>query len=142
MKTYESYQNLIKPSFAPPSYLFGPVWTFLYILIFISFGKVFMMAFQKTIPFIVALPFILNVVFNILYTPLMFGLKNNTLASLDILLVLGTLIWAMVAIFLASQKLLSVGGPDIRWITYIQIPYLLWVSFATVLQLSIYWLNK
>ncbi|MCX6755314.1 MAG: tryptophan-rich sensory protein [Candidatus Nomurabacteria bacterium] len=131
MKTYESYQALIKPSWAPPSYLFGPVWSFLYILIFISFGKVFMMAFEKTIPFIVALPFILNLIFNIIYTPLMFGLKNNTLASIDILLVLGTIIWMMIAIF-----------PHMRWITYIQIPYLLWVSFATVLQLSIYFLNK
>ena len=131
MKTYESYQALIKPSWAPPADLFGPVWTFLYILIFISFGKVFIMAFQKTIPFIVALPFILNLIFNILYTPLMFSLKNTTLASLDILLVLGTLIWMMIAIF-----------PHVRWITYIQIPYLLWVSFATVLQLTIYFINK
>lgn len=131
MKTYESYQALVKPSFAPPSYLFGPVWTFLYILIFISFSKVFMGVYDKNIPFIVALPFILNLIFNILYTPLMFGLKNNTLASIDILLVLGTIIWMMIAIF-----------PYMRSVTYMQIPYLIWVSFATVLQLSIYFLNS
>lgn len=131
MKTYESYQALVKPSFAPPSYLFGPVWTFLYILIFISFSKVFMGVYDKNIPFIVALPFILNLLFNFAYTPLMFGLKNNTLASIDILLVLGTIIWMMIAIF-----------PYMRSVTYMQIPYLIWVSFATVLQLSIYFLNK
>jgi tryptophan-rich sensory protein len=131
MKTYESYQALVKPSFAPPSYLFGPVWTFLYILIFISFSKVFMGVYDKNIPFIVALPFILNLIFNFAYTPLMFGLKSNTLASIDILLVLGTIIWMMIAIF-----------PYMRSVTYLQIPYLIWVSFATVLQLSIYFLNK
>jgi tryptophan-rich sensory protein len=131
MKTYESYQALVKPSFAPPSYLFGPVWTFLYVLIFISFSKVFMGVYDKNIPFIVALPFVLNLIFNFAYTPLMFGLKNNTLASIDILLVLGTIIWMMIAIF-----------PYMRSVTYMQIPYLIWVSFATVLQLSIYFLNK
>lgn len=131
MKTYSTYQELIKPSWAPPSFLFGPVWTFLYVLIAISFGKVLIMTFQKQLPFIVALPFILNLLFNFLFTPIQFGLKNNLLASIDILLVLATLIWAMIAIF-----------PHVRWITYIQVPYLLWVSFATVLQLTITYLNS
>jgi translocator protein len=125
------YQQIIKPSWSPPSWLFGPVWTFLYILIAISFGKVFLMAFQKKIPAIIVLPFILNLIFNFSFTPIQFGLKNNYLAALDILLVLATLIWAMLAIF-----------PRARWITYIQIPYLLWVIFATVLQLTVTYLNR
>ncbi len=129
--SYEWYQQLIKPSWAPPSTWFGPVWSVLYILIAISFGKVFWMLWQKQIPFIVALPFILNIIFNALFTPLQFGLKSNVLASIDIVLVLVTLIWAMVAIW-----------PHARWITYIQIPYLLWVSFATVLQFTITYLNR
>ncbi len=129
--TYNWYQQLIKSSWAPPSFLFGPVWTVLYILIVISFGKVFLMAFQKQIPMVVILPFVLNLIFNFAFTPIQFGLKNNFLASIDILLVLITLIWAMVAIY-----------PHVRWITYIQIPYLLWVSFATILQLAITYLNK
>ena len=89
------------------------------------------MAWQKRIPLIVALPFILNLIFNFAFTPLQFGLKNNLLAAVDILLVLGTLIWAMVAVY-----------PRARWIAYVQIPYLLWVSLATVLQLTITYLNK
>jgi tryptophan-rich sensory protein len=129
--TYNWYSTLIKPTWSPPSWLFGPVWSVLYILIAISFGKVFMMAWQKQIPFIVALPFILNLVFNFLFTPLQFGLQNNLLAAIDILLVLGTLIWAMWAIY-----------PYVKWITYIQIPYVLWVSFATILQLTITYLNR
>ena len=129
--TYNWYSQLIRPKWAPPSYLFGPVWSFLYILIIVSFGSVFYKAFTKQIPWIVALPFALNAVFNIAFTPLQFGLKNNLLAAIDILLILGTLIWAIYAIY-----------PHVKWIAYIQIPYLLWVSFATVLQLTITYLNR
>ncbi len=89
------------------------------------------MAWKKEIGFAVALPFILNLAFNFAFTPLQFGLKNNFLAALDILLVLGTLVWAMTAIYRHA-----------RWITYIQIPYLLWVSFATILQFTITYLNR
>ncbi len=130
-EAYDLYSQLIKPSWAPPAWLFGSVWTVLYLLIAISFGKVFLMAWQKRVAFMVALPFILNLVFNFAFTPIQFGLKNNFLAAVDILLVLGTLIWAMAAIW-----------PHARRITYINTPYLLWVSFATVLQLTIAYLNR
>lgn len=130
MNSYNWYSTLIKPSWAPPSYLFGPVWTFLYILITISFGKVFIMLYEKKIPFVIAFPFVLNLGFNFIFTYLQFGLKNNLLAAIDITLILSTIIWAMVAIY-----------PYARWITYMQIPYLLWVSFATVLQFTITYLN-
>jgi translocator protein len=129
--TYSWYSRLIKPSWSPPSWLFGPVWTCLYILIAWSFGNVFLMAWQNQIEFVVILPFILNLIFNFAFTPLQFGLKNNFLAAIDILLILITLIWAMIAIY-----------PHVNWVTFIQIPYLLWVSFATVLQLTITYLNK
>lgn len=131
MNSYNWYSQLIKPNWAPPSYLFGPVWTFLYVLIAASFGTVFYKAFKGDLPWIVALPFLLNLIFNFAFTPLQFGLKNNYLASIDILLVLGTLVWAIISIY-----------PYIKWVAYIQIPYLLWVSFATVLQLTITYLNK
>lgn len=129
--TYNWYSTLIKPSWSPPGWLFGPVWTLLYILIAISFGKVFLMGLKKEIPYFVVLPFILNLIFNFAFTPLQFGLKNNLFAAIDILLVLGTLVWLMVAVY-----------PHVRWVTYIQIPYLLWVTFASVLQLTITYLNK
>lgn len=130
MSAYNWYSHLIKPTWSPPAWLFGPVWSALYVIITISFGKVFIMAWQKQIAFAVALPFILNLLFNFAFTPLQFGLKNNLLAAVDILLVLGTLVWAMLAIY-----------PHARWIAYAQIPYLLWVSFATVLQITITFLN-
>ncbi|NCA94297.1 MAG: tryptophan-rich sensory protein [Sphingobacteriia bacterium] len=124
------YQTLVKPSWSPPGWLFGPVWTVLYVLIAISFGTVFYRAFVGKLSWWVALPFALNLFFNFAFTPLQFGLKNNLLASLDILLVLGTLIWAMMSIY-----------PQMRWVTWINMPYLLWVSFATILQLTITVMN-
>lgn len=131
MENHNWYSQLIKPTWAPPSWLFGPVWSVLYVLIAISFSKVFYLFFQKKISFVVVLPFILNLFFNLIFTYLQFKLKNNFLASIDVLLVLITLIWAMIAIF-----------PYDKWIAYIQMPYLLWVSFATILQLTITFLNK
>jgi len=131
MNAYNWYSKLKKPSWSPPSWLFGPVWTFLYILILLSFGKVFLMTWQKEIPLIIALPFLLNLIFNFAFTTIQFKLKNNLLAAADILLVLATIIWSMSAIY-----------PYAPWIAYIQFPYLLWTSFATVLQLTITYLNK
>jgi translocator protein len=130
MPAYSWYSQLIKPSWAPPSWLFGPVWTVLYILIFISFSRVFQLFLQQKITAFVLAPFILNLVFNLAFTPLQFGLRNNFLATADILLVLVTLIWAMFAVY-----------PSVRWLAYIQIPYLLWVTFATILQLTVTYLN-
>lgn len=131
MSTYNWYSQLIKPSFAPPSWVFGPVWTVLYAIIIVSFGYVISLYANKHISFLTLLPFLLNIVFNVLFTPLQFGLKNNLLASIDIALVLGTLIWALIAIY-----------PHARWVTFINIPYLLWVSFAITVQFSITILNR
>ena len=149
MDTYSSYEELIKPFFAPPAWLFGPVWTVLYIIIAISFGYVFLMYMRRKrlhhplvkggrggisqkreITWLITLPFLLNLIFNFLFTPIQFGLKNNILASIDILLTVGTLIWALLIIF-----------PIKRWVTYVNIPYLLWGLFATTLQISITYLN-
>ncbi len=130
MNTYNWYSQLIKPSWSPPSWLFCPVWTFLYVVIAVTFGAVLFKAFTKQVPWFVALPFALNLVFNFAFTPLQFGLQNNLLAALDILLVLGTLVWALCAIW-----------PHAKWIALANLPYLLWVAFATVLQLTITYLN-
>ncbi len=126
----EWYSTLLKPSWAPPSFLFGPVWTVLYILIAVSFTTVFVKIAQGAIPKYVAIPFVLNIIFNLAFTPLQFGLRSNILAGIDILLVLGTLLWALMAIY-----------PYIKWVSYINIPYFFWVLFATTLQMTIIVLN-
>ena len=129
--TYNWYSTLLKPTWAPPSWIFGPVWSVLYIIIAVTYGTVFYKVYTKEIPAIVALPFVLNLIFNFSFTYFQFGLKNNLLASIDILLVLATLIWALVAIY-----------PHVKWIALANIPYLVWVCIATVLQLTITYLNK
>lgn len=124
------YANLLKPAWAPPAFLFGPVWSVLYAIIALSFGYVFYLVWQKRLPSRVAVPFALNLVFNLAFSPIQFGLENNLLAAIDILLVLLTLLWSLRAIY-----------PRIRLVTWVNIPYLLWVSFATALQFTITVLN-
>jgi len=127
------YSQYIKPSWTPPSWVIGSVWTFLYAIIAVSFGAVFYKAFKKQILWVVALPFVLNIIFNIAFPYLQFGLANNYLASIDILLVVGTLIWALCAVWLKA--------PELRWVSYANIPYLVWGVYATSVQLGITYLN-
>lgn len=134
MQAFEWYAQLIKPSWAPPSWLFGPVWTALYAIIAISFGAVFYKVLTKQVPPAVALPFALNLAFNAAFTPIQFGLRNNVFASIDIVLVVGTLVWALYAV--------ARGVPSLRWVAYVNVPYLLWGSFATALQFTITYLNR
>ncbi|MEI7557942.1 MAG: TspO/MBR family protein [bacterium] len=129
--TVSWYARLKKPSRAPPAWLFGPARSVLYILIFISFGNVFFLAWRNEIAFIIALPFLLNLIFNLAFSWLQFKLQNNILATIDILLILLTILFSMIAIY-----------PYAHRIMYMQIPYLLWVGFATVLQITITKLNR
>jgi translocator protein len=129
--TTNRYAHIKKPFRAPPARLFGPVRTFLYILIVISFGKVFLMAWAQQIGFLIALPFVLNLIFNLIFSPIQFGLKNNVLAAIDVIIILATLIWATIAIY-----------PHMHRIAYLQIPYLIWVCIATTLQLTVTYLNR
>ncbi len=129
--SYNWYSTLLKPSWSPPSWLFGPVWSLLYIIIAFSFGTVFYKTYTGELRLLVALPFILNLIFNFSFTYFQFKLKNNLLAAIDILLTLGTLIWALITIW-----------SHFHFIVYLNIPYFLWVSFASILQLTITYLNK
>lgn len=124
------YINYIKPWFAPPGWLFGPVWSVLYVLIAISFGYVFWKVFQGHIPKLVALPFAINLIANGLFTPVQFGLNNLPLAAIVIVVVLVTIPWLMWSIW-----------PYAPWVALLQIPYLVWVTFATVLQITLLVMN-
>lgn len=125
------YRQLAKPSWAPPAWIFGPVWLVLYVGIFVTYGAATFMFADSKISWFVLLPFFLNILFNIAFTPLQFTLRNNKLALLDIFMVLLTLVWALFSIYRFAP-----------WISWANIPYLLWVTFATVLQSSITWLNR
>lgn len=131
MNEASRYQEYVQPSWAPPASVFGPVWSVLYLLIAISFGFVFYKVFQGDLPKAIALPFVINLIANFSFTPVQFGLNNLPLASVVIVVVLVTIVWSMVAIW-----------PFYKWVALMQIPYLLWVCFATVLQFTITFLNN
>jgi tryptophan-rich sensory protein len=127
-KTYKSYKQ---PPLSPPDWAFVVVWPILYILIFISYGFVFYQWVNGHVSGFLALFFIINLVANGLFTYFQFKLGNNLLASADIIVILATIIITMVLVW-----------PSYHWVTYLQIPYLLWVTFATYLQFGVTILNR
>lgn len=120
------YRQLNKPDWAPDEKLFGQVWSVIYPIIIAANIYVLVLLYQGKITWLIALPFWLNLFFNILFTPIQFGLRNNILASVDIVLVLATCLWAMAVIW-----------PHSKVIFALFVPYIIWVGFATVLQLVI-----
>jgi benzodiazapine receptor len=130
VKASAQYQFLKKPKWAPPSKIFGPVWSLLYFIIIITFGYVAYLSVTDAISLAILLPFLLNLIFNLLYTPLQFRWRKFVLATIDVVLVVVTLVWAMWVIY-----------PIASWVMYLNIPYLVWVCFATVLQISVTALN-
>ncbi len=124
------YNSLEKPSWTPAPATIGLIWQILYPIIVVTFGFVFVQVVRGKLPRPVAVPFAINLVANLVFTPIQFGLRNLPLASVDILIVLGTIIWTMIVVW-----------PHYRWVTVAQVPYLIWVSIATVLQLSITAMN-
>ena len=127
----EWYQSLAKPSWTPAPRMIGLIWQILYPVIITTFGYVFVQAARGRLPLLVALPFAINLVANLIFTPIQFGMRNLPLAAVDILVVWGTILWMMLAIW-----------PHARLVAAAQVPYFVWVSIATVLQLSITWMNR
>ena len=125
------YQTIKKPSWAPSEITFGQVWGILYPIIFAANLWVLILVSSGKISWKVALPFWSNLLFNFLFTPLQFGLRNNILALIDIILILATGVWAMIAIW-----------PHNKIDALMFAPYMVWVSIAMVLQGSITWLNR
>lgn len=120
------YDALVKPSWTPAPATIGFIWAVLYPIILVTFGVVFVQAARGRLPWRVALPFAVNLAANLAFSPIQFRLRNLPLASADILVVLGTIPWMMAVVW-----------PHHRWIAVAQLPYLVWVSIATVLQLAI-----
>ena len=130
MSWIEWYNGLAKPSWTPQPSTIGFIWQILYPVILVTFGFVFVQALRRKLPVSVAIPFALNLIANLIFTPIQFGLRNLTLASIDIVVVWGSILWMIAAIW-----------KHYRWIAIAQIPYLIWVTLATILQLSISWMN-
>lgn len=130
MPWMEWYNSLDKPSWTPAPATIGLIWNILYPVIAVSFGFVFVQTFRRKVPWAVALPFGINLVANLVFTPIEFGLRNLLLASFDILVVWATIIWMAVVVW-----------RHYRWVAVAQVPYFIWVFIATVLQLSITAMN-
>ena len=124
------YNSLAKPSWTPPPSTISLIWMILYPIILISFGFVFVRAFQGKVGWKVALPFAINLVANLLFMPIFSGLRNVPLAATDIVVVWSTIIWCVIAVW-----------PLYRWVALAQVPYFVWVSIASVIQLSITAMN-
>jgi translocator protein len=125
------YPTLNKPVFNPPNWVFAPVWTLLYCMMGIAAGLVWTSGsgdkiVKKALGFF-AIQFGLNVVWSYLF----FGLHNPLLALVEIIL-LWLMIWETFNQFKRIDKLAGL----------LLIPYLAWVSFATILNAGIWWLNK
>lgn len=124
------YQFLEKPVFSPPNWVFGPVWGVLYTLMGISVYLIWTSNVDKKRKRKAMMIFWVHLLLNALWSPIFFGAQNLGLALVVIAVILAFII-LMIKIFWPIRKASS----------YLLIPYLLWVSFATVLNFSIYLLN-
>lgn len=124
------YTTLNKPSFNPPNYLFGPVWTVLFILMGIALFLIWDKFKKNKTAKGAAVFFMVHLFVNTMWSIVFFGAQSPGLAFLIILV-----LWLMIAMLLIQfYKINKIAG-------YLLVPYLLWVSFATVLNYSIWQLN-
>lgn len=124
------YSTLNKPFFAPPNWIFGPVWTLLYFLMGVSFYLIWKQGWQKKKTKEAGQLFLLQLALNYIWSPTFFGLKSPSL-GLIVIVSMWILILATIKKFYPLSKTAS----------YLLFPYLLWVSFATLLNMAIVILN-
>ena len=130
MTWMEWYGSLLKPSWTPPPSTISLIWMIIYPTILLSFGFVFLKAFQGKVSRSLAVPFAINLVANLLFMPIFSGMRSVPLAAADIVIVWATIIWCVVAVW-----------PHYKWVAVAQGPYFVWVSIATTIQLSITAMN-
>jgi steroid 5-alpha reductase family enzyme len=124
------YSVLQKPFFQPPNFLFGPVWLTLYTLMGIALYLVWKKGFEQKIVKQAVIVFLIHLVLNALWSIFFFGWQNIILAFADIVF-LWSLIVFLIFIFKEINKVAA----------WLLVPYLLWVSFAAILNLSLWKLN-
>jgi benzodiazapine receptor len=125
------YATLNKPSFTPPNWLFGPVWTILYILMAISAFIVWQKGLANPAVRVALTIYLIQLILNALWSVIFFGLKFPLFAFFEILL-----LWSAIAFTIFTFARASITA------AFLLIPYILWVSFAAVLNFSIWFLNR
>jgi len=118
------YTNINKPSFNPPGWIFGPVWSLLYFMMGIALGKIW-----KSKDKILLSIFTLQMVFNLMWSPLFFFLQRINWALYDIIC-----LWISLMILILFIR-------DKKEIFLLLLPYFLWVTFALILNWNLYILN-
>lgn len=124
------YSILNKPSFSPPNWVFGPVWLILYFMMGVSAYLIWIKGLKNKKVKTALMFFLLQLFLNFLWSILFFGLHSPILGLIDILL-----LWLL--IILTILRFYKISRPS----SYLLIPYLLWVSFASILNFSIFILN-
>jgi tryptophan-rich sensory protein len=126
------YPKLIKPFFNPPNWIFGPVWSFLYILMGVSGGLIWnKIETEKEAVKSALLFFAIQLALNSLWSFIFFGLNNIFLALIEMVL-----LWLMIyETYIKFKKIDKLAAN-------LLLPYLSWVSFAMILNASICWLNR
>lgn len=125
------YLELKKPAWTPSPETIGLIWSILYPIIIAVFLYVCWKVYRGEMGKSVLYFFLFNLVTNLIFTPIQFGLKNLPLAAFDILLVLASIV-----------AIIASAWPYSRLVSFALTPYLIWVSVATVLQLTITWMNR
>lgn len=123
------YQTLHRPSFNPPNWLFGPVWTLLYLLMGISLYMIWTLPKSQERKRALQI-FAAQITLNFFWSIIFFSFHQINLALIEIIA-----LWICIAIMIHTfRKLRPAAG-------YLNVPYLMWVSFATVLNAAYAWLN-
>lgn len=125
---FMDYNHLNKPPFSPPGFLFGIVWTVLYILMGVSYS---ILDINNLIDKKTKIIYYTQLIVNVIWPILFFIFKARLLSCIWIVL-LFILILYMIIIFYKKNKLSA----------YLQMPYLIWTAFATYLNIGVYLLNK
>lgn len=125
------YKFLNKPFFSPPNWVFGPVWTLLYALMGIAVAMIWLQGMKKKKVRTAVIYFVSQLLFNFLWSIVFFGLHAPFAAFVNIIV-----LW--LAIILTIMKFYPLS----KLAAYLLVPYLLWVSFASVLNASIWLLNR
>ncbi len=124
------YAGVSKPAFNPPNWVFAPVWTALFILMGISLYLVWNKGLQVNAVKIAVAVFAIQLILNVLWSVLFFGLKSPLYAFIEIIILWLSILFTIVLFFRIS-----------RTAGYLLVPYILWVSFAALLNFSIWRLN-
>ena len=125
------YEKLRKPSFRPPNWLFGPVWTLLYLLMGIASARVWNLRIENEAALPALVAFLSQLALNGIWTPIFFGWKKLGLAAIEIIL-----LWISIVLTVAAFWLVDHAS------AWLLVPYLAWVSFASVLNIAIWLLNR